>query len=592
MANEFRSALNNYCLQSEYREALDDIRAKPNGYADASKLLGMWYLEQVYDELSLSSEDFKEAWTDGSGDLGCDFIYRDAASGRVYILQAKCRDEGKAEGSSEFMEFFQILEKLQDKDGEWSEHASDAIREAVKEISWETDDFICIYLTTAKADVRTKKVFQVGADKLAGAWPRAEFRFIFDKELNGQYLASLGEISQKTVVINTLGLLTADDRCTVAILSGRQLIKMYEDGGDHALFASNIRLGMSTSGSKINRGIEATVKEEPHHFFYFNNGLTCTATSVKVTGDDIDAVGLQVINGAQSLTTFYKTAQGLDEPKRATVLDELKVLVRVIESKDRDFLENVITFVNKQNPTHTRDFKSREPIIRQFAEVLQKNPQAGKIHVLDYRRGVKIDSGKKKVKVTDFVTRALYYTSNKPYEYGGSVQALFDDKFYWEALTGSKVPVKNVADSVIRERVGMWWISEHLSEYLAGYKAKNADYRCIARSVNPAIFTARVILFEAYGEEHARDIFALASRGNFSIEANENLRKMLDRLVEITAEALLGDVRMDKTVNGATFQENEWRRSEKTFDRLLENTLPNWNRLEKEFPFKTLGYLK
>ena len=65
----------------------------------------------------------------------------------------------------------------------------------------------------------------------------------------------------------------------IAIISGTSLAKLYECYGAR-LLEQNVRSFLQFTG-KINKGIRATIKNEPHMFLAFNNGIAATADHIE-----------------------------------------------------------------------------------------------------------------------------------------------------------------------------------------------------------------------------------------------------------------------------------------------------------------------
>ena len=56
---------------------------------------------------------------------------------------------------------------------------------------------------------------------------------------------------------------------------------------------------------KVNQGIRNTIRDEPHMFFSYNNGLSATADAIEVEQTDLGlrlvrADNLQIVNGGQT----------------------------------------------------------------------------------------------------------------------------------------------------------------------------------------------------------------------------------------------------------------------------------------------------
>jgi hypothetical protein len=66
----------------------------------------------------------------------------------------------------------------------------------------------------------------------------------------------------------------------LAVIPGTQLAAIYDKWGPR-LLESNVRSFLQARG-KVNKGIRNTIRDEPHMFFSYNNGLSVTADSIKV----------------------------------------------------------------------------------------------------------------------------------------------------------------------------------------------------------------------------------------------------------------------------------------------------------------------
>lgn len=127
------------------------------------------------------------------------------------------------------------------------------------------------------------------------------------------------------------------------------------------LIAANIR-GYK-GRTEVNDQIIETVREEPQHFFYFNNGLTAFCERLEVHNLDranpdakrITAYSLSIVNGAQtlgSLTNYFSSA-----PQPAPHgFAFLKIISLERCSDDRQFADRITRCTNLQNQIGSRDF--------------------------------------------------------------------------------------------------------------------------------------------------------------------------------------------------------------------------------------------
>lgn len=145
--------------------------------------------------------------------------------------------------------------------------------------------------------------------------------------------------------------------------SALELCHLYDKYGAK-MFDKNIRTFLGDS--EINESICYTVKVQPEHFWYYNNGVIALADKVKKHlkgGNSRDfgefkVEGLNIVNGAQTIGSLYSAFK--EDP---SYVESLKVQFRLIELKDapEGFSENVTQFSNKQNRIDARDFVSMDP---------------------------------------------------------------------------------------------------------------------------------------------------------------------------------------------------------------------------------------
>jgi hypothetical protein len=144
------------------------------------------------------------------------------------------------------------------------------------------------------------------------------------------------------------------------LLSLKDLADLYTQHGKQ-LVVANIRAYKGSTD--VNAQILTTIKKEPHHFFYLNNGLTAYCERIEVHNLDranaeskrITAYGLSIVNGAQTLGSvaeFFK--QTLDSAPEGNVFIKVISLQRCED--DRAFAENITRSTNFQNHIGLRDF--------------------------------------------------------------------------------------------------------------------------------------------------------------------------------------------------------------------------------------------
>lgn len=140
----------------------------------------------------------------------------------------------------------------------------------------------------------------------------------------------------------------------------RDLAALYREYG-RALVAANIRYYKGQTA--VNDQILQTMRDEPEHFFYLNNGLTAYCDRLTIHRNDINrreykritAKSFSIVNGAQTLGSIAEFLKGAS-------VEELKgsVFIKVISLQrcedDRKFAERITRSTNFQNQIGSRDF--------------------------------------------------------------------------------------------------------------------------------------------------------------------------------------------------------------------------------------------
>jgi hypothetical protein len=135
---------------------------------------------------------------------------------------------------------------------------------------------------------------------------------------------------------------------------------LYREHGKR-LIVDNIR--RYRGRTDVNEHILKTAKQEPHHFFYLNNGLTAFCQRLVITNTDrgkveskrITAHGFSIVNGAQTLGTLAGLYPELNDD-----VPEGHVFVKIISlercEKNREFADCITRSTNLQNQIDSRDF--------------------------------------------------------------------------------------------------------------------------------------------------------------------------------------------------------------------------------------------
>ena len=152
-----------------------------------------------------------------------------------------------------------------------------------------------------------------------------------------------------------------DYQSYLAIISGEVLAKIYLDYGSR-LLEQNVRSFLQFGG-KTNWGIRDTIRDAPHRFLAYNNGLAATATRVTLT--DLPRGGralagiqnLQIVNGGQTTAAIfqsrYKTKADL-----SNVFVQLKLTVLHNPDDMTSIVPLISRYANTQNAISSADLSA------------------------------------------------------------------------------------------------------------------------------------------------------------------------------------------------------------------------------------------
>ncbi|MBS0606338.1 MAG: AIPR family protein [Verrucomicrobia bacterium] len=155
----------------------------------------------------------------------------------------------------------------------------------------------------------------------------------------------------------------SDYRGYLAIIPGDVLTKIYEKYGSR-LLERNVRSFLQVRGN-VNKGIQKTIKEEPHRFFAYNNGISATADEIELTpashsNASIRKVrNLQIVNGGQTTASLYHSVK---RDKISLKGIYVQVKLSVIPTEHIDGIVPLISrYANSQNKVNDADFFANDP---------------------------------------------------------------------------------------------------------------------------------------------------------------------------------------------------------------------------------------
>lgn len=137
----------------------------------------------------------------------------------------------------------------------------------------------------------------------------------------------------------------------LAVIPATVLFEIFDEFGS-LLLESNVRTFLSARGA-VNKGIQATLAQEPNRFLAYNNGLTTTATNVVV--ENVSGAKMissidkwQIVNGGQTTASIAHFLRGDKNRNVDQVFVQMK-LVKVTDSDAASVVQAVAKYANSQN---------------------------------------------------------------------------------------------------------------------------------------------------------------------------------------------------------------------------------------------------
>lgn len=230
----------------------------------------------------------------------------------------------------------------------------------------------------------------------------------------------------------------------IGYISAAELLNLCtikNDDGDVAginksVFFDNIR--DYDSKSKINRAIKESIKQSDGGEFVFrNNGITVVSKSIDRTADRFDLEDFQIVNGCQTSNILYDVIYGDKENEFNSELLREKIFVpmRLIGSRDDDFISSIIVGTNRQNPVKEEQFWALRPFLKSLEEYA-KSVEAEEVIYLERRENQYRGQPVERVRIIQpsalmkaLAAAVLYQPHRAARDYRGIVSE-FEDKLF------------------------------------------------------------------------------------------------------------------------------------------------------------------
>jgi hypothetical protein len=344
---------------------------------EQSKNLTNFFCDKVLAGLGYSdaAEEYEYGDTDGSKDIKCDAILK--VGKQVHIIQTKfTNSKNKSMDGDDVEEITNIFNRLGNKSH--VELANKKVKEIIKDIDYREDSFFLWFITNADLSETARAVFdgEPGVPETLKENGLAKERIHFEyfdniKILNAyENLQSSDErggvelVEIKSIKGQPIIKIEEENIASyLMIVESEQLANLARSRPNRArLFDFNIRNFLGSN--KKNQEIQKTAKETPQNFYFFNNGVSAVCESISVDGEKVQATRFSIINGAQTVKCLTEAKISGKQPK---------VLLRITSIPNfkakHDFISNIVKSNNTQNEIKASDFRSNDPIQKNYIEM-------------------------------------------------------------------------------------------------------------------------------------------------------------------------------------------------------------------------------
>lgn len=408
----------NYSLLSQRLTPITDR----TGLGESASFLA-WFLENVY---RLEETDARDAVCDHSNDKGIDGIYIDHNNEEIHFLQAKIRQKDNAKvgdvGPKNLMGSVAQFGSIDKVTKILSGNADDELKRLIMRIQLadmvaEGYRLIGVYVTNESANEDSVGYAAVTPDVRIFDRNKISSRVVevdTDEGKKGSFTFDTSYVDPLEMSIGA-----GQDAPTMYVFPARALQLVHMDGiDDGSLFRENVRYTLGNTA--VNKSIRKALANKPGHasFILGHNGLIILCSSADSSkGGQLTIKDYSVVNGAQSLTSFYNDKSKLSE--------DLRVLVRVVEVQDEVLARAITENSNNQNAIKPRDLRSNHAI--QLRLQREMTDAAGG-YFFEIKRGEKAPEGCTVI-TNDEIGRALLaFDVLEPWS-AHQIYKVFDEKY-------------------------------------------------------------------------------------------------------------------------------------------------------------------
>lgn len=315
--------------------------------------------------------------TDGPEDRGVDAVYLDERFGRrvIHLFQFKHHGEFKRANrnfpSSEIDKIISFVHDCFEQTEGFLKGCNSALAQKVIDI-W---DFVRSGTCQVEVHLCSNGEKLVDEQRIRMVASLARFKFIslYESDLDSisdavaQRYSGKREIKLRAVEEQVFERTDGNVRAVIATIRADEFIEAFTDNNnplqlDPQLFEENVRVYLGEQNDINKRIYDTAVSPDAGMFWYYNNGITivCERFSYQpgFRNGPLVIDNPQVVNGGQTSHALFQASKA-----DFNALGRVRLLVRIIETRDHSMYARVAEATNSQTPIRSRDLRSNDPVL-------------------------------------------------------------------------------------------------------------------------------------------------------------------------------------------------------------------------------------
>jgi len=343
-------------LNDFYRRMRNEVREFSIGRQETSAFL-IWFLKNFF---RLEIQDAIDSVCDYTNDKGIDGIYVDDEEEVLYLFQSKFSpSDDQDQGDNNIRNFIGARMWFENEKTVGILLKSTASKELKsliqrEKISVKTNyKLISVFVTNKKFNIHAKEYIKTASNLETYDCGDLFAKYTYFADTENDFSPAELFITNHSRIEYSLpnGIISK-----VYVIKAKELIKL-EGIQDRTLFYKDVRYGVGKT--RVNKSIKDTIISQSEHnnFFLYHNGVTivCEQLTEDLDNDKISLSGYAVINGCQSMLTFFENKDKLS--------NDLCVLVKIIQLKlTSSMVGNITYYANNQNSISLKDLRSNDSV--------------------------------------------------------------------------------------------------------------------------------------------------------------------------------------------------------------------------------------